>query len=47
MASINRLSDKAIRNAKKPGFYGDGGGLYLQVRASTDKVAVELVMRVH
>jgi integrase len=32
MASINRLSEKAVRNAKAPGMYADGGGLYLQVR---------------
>ncbi|RYD62288.1 MAG: DUF4102 domain-containing protein, partial [Verrucomicrobiaceae bacterium] len=27
----NRLSAVAVKNAKEPGFYHDGGGLYLQV----------------
>jgi integrase len=45
MATINRLSDKAIRNVKKPGFYNDGGGLYLQVRAGTDGPARSWIFR--
>jgi integrase len=31
--SINKLTDLAIRKAKAPGWYGDGGGLYLRVEA--------------
>ena len=29
--SVNKLSARAVANAKTPGLYGDGGGLYLQV----------------
>jgi integrase len=35
--SINKLSALAVANAKTPGLYGDGGGLYLQVTASGTK----------
>ena len=30
----NRISDKQVRSIRKPGRYGDGGGLYLQVGPS-------------
>lgn len=35
--TINRLTTKKIQNTKKPGYYGDGGGLYLQVSATGSK----------
>jgi integrase len=35
--AINKLSDLKIRNASKPGYLGDGGGLYLQVSSSLTK----------
>jgi len=31
---VNRLTATAVRNAKKPGYLADGGGLYLQVSPS-------------
>lgn len=31
MAGINKLNDLAVQAKKKPGYYGDGGGLWLQV----------------
>jgi hypothetical protein len=31
---VNKLSARAVANAKTPGLYGDGGGLYLQVSAT-------------
>jgi integrase len=31
---INKLTDRAVRTAKDPGWYGDGGGLYLRVDAA-------------
>jgi integrase len=34
---ISKLSAMAVANAKTPGLYGDGGGLYLQVSASGSK----------
>jgi integrase len=34
MGHINRLSELKVRNAKKPGMYADGGGLYLQVHSA-------------
>jgi integrase len=43
MVTINRLSELKVRRAQKPGMYGDGGGLYLQVRqgkTGTDGKAV-------
>jgi integrase len=33
----NQLTTRKIANAKKPGYYGDGGGLYLQVSKSGSK----------
>jgi integrase len=35
--SINKLSAVAVANARAPGLYGDGGGLYLQVTATGTK----------
>jgi len=32
--SIHRLSALSVARLKKPGHYGDGGGLYLQVSVS-------------
>lgn len=37
MGNIHRLSDLRVRNAKKPGMFADGGGLYLQVRSAHAK----------
>ena len=34
---LNKLSDRFVRSAKVPGYYGDGGGLWLQVSASGTK----------
>jgi hypothetical protein len=28
---INKLSAVAVQKAKEPGYYGDGGGLWLQI----------------
>ncbi len=30
----NKLSDRRVQSEKKPGIYGDGGGLYLRIRPS-------------
>jgi Arm DNA-binding domain len=38
--SINKLSALAIADAKTPGLYGAGGGLYLQVSAAGTKSTV-------
>jgi integrase len=35
--SVNKLSARAVANAKAPGLYGDGGGLYLQVSITGTK----------
>ena len=35
--SVNKLSARAVANAKTPGLYGDGGGLYLQVGTTGTK----------
>jgi integrase len=35
--AIEKLTAKGIEKAKKPGYYGDGAGLYLQVSASGSK----------
>lgn len=35
--SIHKLSATAVAKAKEPGYYGDGGGLWLQVSASATK----------
>ena len=35
--SVNKLSARAVVNAKTPGLYGDGGGLYLQVSTTGTK----------
>lgn len=37
MAAIHRLTDVKIRSKLKPGRYGDGGGLYLEVAAAGTK----------
>jgi integrase len=37
MGNIHRLGDLRVRNAKRPGMYADGGGLYLQVRSAHAK----------
>ena len=34
---INRLSDRGIKSSKKPGWYPDGNGLYLQVSVTGTK----------
>ncbi|EHH10619.1 putative phage integrase [Mesorhizobium amorphae CCNWGS0123] len=39
--TINKLSAIEVAKKTKPGTYGDGGGLYLQVAKSTSKVAEE------
>ncbi|TPL00664.1 DUF4102 domain-containing protein [Mesorhizobium sp. B2-4-14] len=41
MAHINKLSAVEVAKKSKPGTYGDGGGLYLQVTKSTSKKASE------
>ena len=40
MREGNKLSAAAVRNAKEPGLYGDGHGLYLQVSAFKTKAWV-------
>lgn len=35
--TLNRLTDRAIRQAKEPGWYADGGGLYLRIDAGGAK----------
>lgn len=35
--SVHRLSAKAVEKAKRPGYFCDGGGLYLQVSATLSK----------
>jgi integrase len=35
--NVNKLSARAVANANKPGLYGDGGGLYLQVSNNGSK----------
>lgn len=35
--AINKLSDLKVRSASKPGYLGDGGGLYLQISSSLTK----------
>jgi hypothetical protein len=35
--TVNKLAALAVANAKTPGLYGDGGGLYLQVSPSGTK----------
>lgn len=35
--AINKLTDLKVRNAKTPGYLGDGGGLYLQISPSLSK----------
>ena len=34
---LNKLSDRMVRALKDPGFYGDGGGLYVQVSPTGSK----------
>jgi Arm DNA-binding domain len=34
--AIHRLKELVVQNKKKPGLYGDGGGLYLQVTKGKD-----------
>ncbi|HZR69970.1 MAG TPA: Arm DNA-binding domain-containing protein, partial [Burkholderiales bacterium] len=34
---VHRLSAKTVENAKQPGYYCDGGGLYLQVSPTISK----------
>jgi integrase len=40
MREGNKLSAAAVRNAKEPGLYGDGHGLYLQISAFNTKAWV-------
>jgi hypothetical protein len=35
--SMNKLSALAVAKTRKPGYYGDGGGLWLQVAQSGSK----------
>ena len=35
--AVNRLNAIKVKNAKKPGYYPDGGGLYLKVTPSGSK----------
>ena len=37
MAKIDMLSAAKVKSVKKPGYYLDGRGLYLQVRGETSK----------
>jgi integrase len=41
--ALNRLSDLAVRKAKEPGWYADGGGLYLRIDARSKAKAWVLV----
>jgi integrase len=34
--ALNKLTDLAVRKAKDPGWYGDGGGLYLRIDARSE-----------
>jgi len=34
---LNRLSARTVATKRAPGFYGDGGGLYLQLAAGGNK----------
>jgi len=43
--SLHKLTPIAIKNAKKPGLYGDGGGLYLQVSQCGTKAWLYRFMR--
>jgi len=45
MRQANRLTPVAIKNAKEPGLYGDGRGLYLQVSAFGTKSWLYRFMR--
>ena len=36
MADIGRLTALSVDRAKEPGYYADGGGLYLQVTANAN-----------
>lgn len=35
--TLNKLTDKTVRSLKEPGWYGDGGGLYLRIDAGGAK----------
>ena len=35
--NLNKLSALAVSKLRKPGYYGDGGGLWLQVAKSGSK----------
>src|SRR5450830_324000 len=43
--SLHKLTPIAIKNAKKTGLYGDGGGLYLQVSQCGTKAWLYRFMR--
>ena len=34
---VKRLSDRFVKTVKRPGYYADGDGLYLQVSPATTK----------
>ena len=35
--TVEKLTALAVNRAKEPGYYGDGGGLYLQVSKTGNK----------
>jgi Arm DNA-binding domain len=43
--AVHRLSAKTVESAKRPGYYCDGGGLYLQVSATLSKSWIFLYSR--
>ena len=43
--AVHRLSAKTVENAKRPGYYCDGGGLYLQVSATLSRSWIFLYTR--
>lgn len=45
MARLNRLSATAVEKEKRPGLYGDGGGLWLQVTPAAEGVAKSWLYR--
>jgi len=45
MRQLNRLSARTIASKKQPGLYCDGGGLYLQISPSGDRVSKTWIFR--
>ncbi len=45
MRQLNRLSSRSVATKKLPGLYADGGGLYLQLAPSGDKISKTWIFR--